>query len=110
MGNRKTMFSRVPWETLLNPLPSSGTIHSLDGGSAGSSYWCIQLDQAYQQQAARADIALRCDSFLQRHHCGEYRLAQNVCRQWADLADRQNANIQCVSPPSLAGLNLFFEL
>jgi len=102
MGN---MFKRLPWEALLQPLPSTGTIKSLNTtGSDDSRYWCIRLDDAYQQQSA--DIAVRCDSFLQRHYRDDYNLAITTCRSWAGLVQRSNANIQCVSPPSLAGLHI----
>jgi len=89
----------------VQPLPCTGTIRSFSNtGSANGSYWCIQLDDVYGQQSE--DIARRCDSFLQRNHRDEYQLAQTVCRSWADLVHRSNAIIQCVNPPSLAGLHI----
>ena len=77
-------------------LPSEGYIKLY----ASTKYWCICLGDEWQSKSL--DIAKLSYNFIK--NTSEYHESMDMGKSWASMVNTPNPKIQCVTPPSVAGI------
>eukprot|EP01083_Nonionella_stella_P038825 105556_1 len=85
---------------LVRSLPCHGYIEF----EQNTSFWYIKLSEEWQNTAAY--IAQLCDAYTKGRHTTEYKQSLRLAKTWASLLNVHKPRIQCITPPSVAGLHI----